>query len=310
MTMIRNSSIPPRFLFYLLFLAISPIFSPTTKAEAAKREETVIPESARFSHSDIGGDRYELVGRLSLRRQFLGTRATPPFRDIVQFHFFNGDELKRSTFSDPELESRLVKRLMDGKSLPVVLTARFELKRIGHDGINMSEVLIPHIESFEAATAENICAAAEAGEFDEEDSKNFKSALTPGFEEDGISISLGKIYARSKVSPQGSPFSLHGIKVFNSTTKDVEVELVSVNIEQDGATQKGLTHERSRTPLKWHVKSKSWSDGIYEDGKMPGTLWMFSVPEPIKPDSKVTVRLEIKLDGNDPIILKRIVDPI
>ena len=273
-------------------------------------EPAEVPATARFDLEDVGEGRYELAGRLGLRRQFMGTRATPPYRDMVMFHCFKGDELKRLVFADPDLERRMVEQLSTGSSLPVVVAVRFEFKRIGHDGINVRDVLIPHIETCNLTTAEAICSAAEAGKFSEDDSKAFKAALMPDLVKDGVTISLGNIIARSKVSPQGSPFSIHGIKVFNATDKPVAVEITGVTVEQDGVTQECKPHERSRTPQKWQVEAKSWADGIYEDGKMPGTLWMFSVPEPIKPEKAVTVRVELSLDGGDPLTLTRSVDPM
>jgi len=281
--------------------------------EDTKEEKTVavtIPKSARFDLKDVEDDRYLLVGRLSLRRQFLGTRSTPQYQDIVAFHCFNGDELKFSSFTDPELKSDLSKRLTNGHELPAMLTVQFESKRVGHDGINMSVRLLAQIEACELFTAESICTAATEGAgFDAADSERFNAALQPDFEKDGIAVSLGNVSVRSKVTPRGSALSIHGIRVFNSTTKDAKIEIIGLTIEQDGKSQKCTLSERTRAPKSWNVAATTWSDGNYEKGSMPGTLWMFDRSGEIEPGKKVKVQLEIKLNGGDPILLTRIVDP-
>jgi hypothetical protein len=278
--------------------------------DGGKAVSETISQSARFDLKDIKDDRYALVGRLSLRRQFLGTRATPHYQDVVQFHCFNGDELKFLSFTDPELESRLSKRLANGRALPAMLTVRFERKLAGHDGINMRVRLVAHIEACKPTTAESICAAAEAAGFDAADSERYKAALDPDFEKDGIAVSLGKISVRSKVTPRGSALGIHGIRVFNTTSKVVTIGIIGLSIEQEGVSQRCVLNKRTRAPQSWDVEAGGWSDGIYEKGKMPGILWMFDRSGPIEPEKKVKVQLEFKLNGSDPIILTRIVDPI
>lgn len=304
----------PQVSLALLILATTQVaFAAENESVTHDRGKAVSKKtlrSARFDLKDIENDRYDLVGRLSIRRQFMGTRATPPFRDDVQFHCFNGEELKFATFTSPELESHLSKRLTNGRSLPVVMAVRFERKRVGHDGINMRHRLVAHIETCKPTTAESICAAAKAAGFDAADSARYKAALDPDFEKDGIAISLGKVYVRSNVTPRGSALSIHGIRVFNSTSKVATIEIVGLSIEQKGVSQRCVLNKRTRAPQSWDVEAGGWSDGFYEKGKMPGILWMFDRSGPIEPEKKVKVQLEFKLNGSKPITMTRIVDPI
>ena len=101
-------SVIPRFALVLATIQIACVCVVAQEAkdkEAGKAEADAIPALAYFDQKDIDQDgRYVLVGRLSLGRQFLGTRVTPPYRDVVRFHFFNGDELKFSSFTDQAME--------------------------------------------------------------------------------------------------------------------------------------------------------------------------------------------------------------
>jgi hypothetical protein len=302
---------------------ISLIFSilATTLIACAAEKEPVtqyggeavletIPRSARFDLKDIKGDRYDLVGRLSLRRQFMGTIATPQYHDVVQFHCFNGDELKFPSFTDPESESRLVKTLANGRSLPAIVTVRFERIRVGHDGINMSERLVAHIDAFKPTTVESIRAAAEAAGFDAADYSQYKAALDPDVVKGGIAVSLGEVSVRSEVTPGAAALAIHGIRVFNSTSEVVSVEIIGLVIEQEGVSQRCVMNKRSSGPHSWQVEAASWSDGAYEQGEMPRILWMFDPPEPIEPKKKVAVELELKVNGKEPLTLTRNVDPL
>lgn len=263
----------------------------------------VVSPSALFDLENLEEGHCQLAGRLSLRRQFLGTRATPAFHDSVIFQSFSGEELKRSRFTDSELESRLMKRLADGHSIPATITVRLKGKRIGHDSINMSNVLIAHIEAYERTSVEAICAAAGGAGYDEADAVSYQAALVPDLVTDGIAVSLGKVYARS------STLGIDGIRVFNTTFEDVSIEIIELTVEQEGVSRAYAMSKRSKTPTIWKVGSASWSDGIYEKGKIPGTLWMFDSPAPINPEKKVTLRLAFKLAGES-FTLTRTVDSI
>lgn len=268
-----------------------------------------VPQSAHFDLENIKEGQCELVGRLSLKRQFLGTRATPSFHDSVIFHSFSGEELKRSSFTNPELEGRLMKGLAGGHSIPATMTVRLEGKRIGHDGINMSNVLIAHIEAWKPAPAEAICAAAEDAGFDEAAAVSYQAALDPDWVKEGIAVSLGKVYARSKMTPRSVALAIDGIRVFNTTSEVASIEIIELTIEQGGVSRPCVASKRSGAPMTWQVEAKSWSDGIYEKGRVPGTLWMFDSPEPIQPGKEVTLRLKLKLNG-EALTLTRTVDPI
>ncbi|MGJ8657929.1 MAG: hypothetical protein ACSHX6_15885 [Akkermansiaceae bacterium] len=291
-------------------LGASAIAQELVEVKPAMEVLHKIPQSAHFDLQEIENDQYQLVGRLNIQRRFLGTRATPPYQDVVQFHCFNGDELKFSSFTDDKLEKNLLKILANGHSLPVVMTVRFERKRVGHDGINMSERLLAHVEACQPATAESIVTAAKASQFDATAAENYLEALNPDLVKDRIAISLGKIYVRSKVSPRASAFSIHGIRVFNTSSDRVSIEIIEVTIEQESVTQHCQPSNRSKSPQSWQVAPNSWSDGIYEQGKMPRVLWMFDPAKPIKPEKKVTIKLKLKLNKSEVLTLERTVDTI
>ncbi len=271
--------------------------------------ETIL-RSARFDLKDIKEGRYNIVGHINLRRRFSGTRAIPPYHDGVQFSCFSGDDLKFSTFKDPELESSLLKLLANGRSLPVVITVRFERIRVGHDGINMSDRLVAHIEECKPTTTESIFTTAEAAGFGAADFLRFKTALKPDFVKDGIAVTLGKVSARSKVTPRGVALSIHGIRVFNTTAKIISIEITELTIQQDSVQLQCVRSKKSQAPHSWQVKAASWSDGVYEKGKMPRILWMFDPSGTIKPRKKVTVQLKLKLNSSKTVILTRTIDPL
>ncbi|MEP3481919.1 MAG: hypothetical protein ABJZ55_21935 [Fuerstiella sp.] len=296
----------------LLLLATGQVaFADEDESKAINRKDSVlVPQSARFELEGIQDERYQLAGRLSVKRRFNGTSANPPYRDVVHFFCFDGDEIKVSTFTDSRLESRLLKRLVSGRSLSVIATVRFELVRVGHDGINISNRLVAYLESFKEVNAEEICVAAQAANFDATDCERYKATLGPDYEKEGLAVSLGNVSVRSKVTPRGSALGIHGIRVFNTTSKVATIEIVKVLIEQEGVIQPCVLSKRTRAPQSWNVDAEDWSDGHYKDGSSPGTLWMFDHSEPIVPEKKVEVRLELKLNGGESLILTRIVDPV
>ncbi len=269
-----------------------------------------VPRSARFDLKEIADGHHVLVGRLGLRRQFLGTRATPSYRDLVQFHCFNGEELKFSGFTTPGVEDRLAERLADGRQLPVMMSVRFERVRVGHDGINMSERLVARILECEEMTAESIRAAAGTAGFDAAACESFTAALAPDLVKDGVAISLGDVFVRSKPTPRAAAVGIHGVRVFNTSSVVATVEITGLTIEQAGVSQRCVLSERWRAPRSWKVEAGGWSDGKYEEGKMPQTLWRFDPAGAIEPGKKVEVRLEVKLNGGEPVVLTRSVDPV
>ena len=303
-----------RFALVLATMQIACVFVVAQEAKdqvAGKAGVTAIPALAYFDQKDIDQDgRYVLVGRLSLGRQFLGTRVTPPYRDVVRFHFFNGDELKFSSFTDQAMEDRLAKSIAHGRSVPAVLTTQVDRKIVGHDGINRSERLVTKVESYKLISAESILGPAKTEGFGEVEFERFKAALDPDFEKDGIAVTLGKITVRSKVTPRGSALSIQGVRVFNATAKPVTIEVTDLTIQQDGVSQKCTLSPRCRTPQSWQVEASSWSDGVYQQGKMPANLWTFDRPKPIKWGTKVEVKLTFKLNGNEPVTVTQVVQPI
>lgn len=282
---------------------------PVTPDVSAKVSEK-IPKSVHFGLKDIKGGKYSLVGSLSVKRKFLGMRSDPAYQDLVQFHCFNGDELKFASFSDPKVEALLLKSLSSGHSIPAMMTVQFESISVGRDGINTSKRLKADIEDCKLTTADAVCAAAEAAKLEATSVADFKAGLAPDAEKDGVAVSLGNVSVRSKVTPRSIGLGIHGVKVFNTTSKPVSIEILKVSMEQDGVLQECVMNKRSKAALKWQVEATSWSDGIYSKGEMPQNLWMFDYAKPIKPGKKVKVQFEIKLNDGDTMILSRTVDPV
>ena len=303
-------------LFLLLFGANQVAFAIEQKSALDGLPKVVvhqvvqdtIPQSVCFDLKSITGNRCDLAGRISARRQFDGTRATPPYHDVIVFHCFNGDELKFSSFTNPKLQTQLLEKLANGHSVPVVMNVQIERVRIGHDGINMRERLMASIHTCKPVTAESICAAAKSADFDETHCKHYKAALDPDFEKEGIAVSFGNILLSSIPKAAGTRVAISGIEVFNMTSEPVTIQLLSLTIEQDGVAQECTMNGRTRAPQSWEVEAKSWANGSYQPKKMPGTLWMFDSAKPIKPKEKVKVSLEFKLDDGDSISITRVLE--
>lgn len=291
--------------FLILMLGIMLISS--SKASEADK----IPESAHFDFKEVKGDNQVLVGRLGLKRRFLGTRATPSYEDKIVFHSFRGDELKFSTFTELAVEREMLNLLANGRSLPVIMIVRFETIRVGHDGVNMSDRVVAKIEVCKRLSAKVVCSAAEEAGFDKAESVKFMKTLAPDAEKDGVLMSLGEVYARVKPAPRGSPISIYGINVFNTTSKAITVEISEVIIEQDGVKRK-CKIDKTAAVKAWKVEARSWSDGEYEKGKMPNNKWRFHLIDPSKPivaDKKITLTLVLKINGKESLSLTRMVDP-
>ena len=295
----------PKHLPFYLMLAVL-IAQPT---HADETEANNIPESARFDQKKIEAGKQQLVGRLSLRRQFLGTRATPQFRDTVQFNSFDGEKLEFTGFLSPQLETQVVSKLVTGHQLAALVNVRFEPAVAGHDGINMQKRLRAKISRWQPITADQACAAAKAAGRSAEDCERFKAALTPDFEKDDIAISLEKAVVRAEVTPRGTAVSLLGLRVFNTSNKSVTITINQLSIEQDGKTQRCTLKKKSTAPLSWTIGAKSWADGHYEEGKSPRVSWGFDREGSIEPDKKVKVLLELKLDDGEPFTITKTVDP-
>ncbi len=270
--------------------------------------DEVIPQTARFNLNGINNQRYTLVGRLSIERKFMGSRANPPYHESARFHSYNGELLKFSSFTDAALEKVMLKSLAKGNSIPVMLMVRFESTRVGHDGRNISERIIAHIEACKKITAESICSAAEAAGSNAADSLRYMKALKPDIVKNGIGVSLGTVTVKAKPTPRGAALSIKGIKVINATSKPVTIKLVKATLEQGGKAYKCLLHQRSRAPLNWEVEGESWSDGVDTKGAAPRNLWMFNHSGTIDMAQKVTLKLELKLNGSDTIALSRTMD--
>lgn len=293
-------------------LSIFPSHAEERQAEDdLELVRAVIPPSAHFDQQDLREDREVFVGRLTLHRRFLGTRAEPAYEDSVRFHCFDGSELRLLTFVDDDLKQQLRDRLAAGRPLPAVVTVCFERVRVGHDGINVGERLVPRVEQCQLTTDDAVCAAAQAADFDESDCARFVDALEPDYFLDGIAISLGQVLVRPQVPPRWptSSVTINGIQVFNTTPDDVTIEIVGLEIEQNGTRQPCALNEQ-RSLRHWQVAAESWADGVYESGIMPQNRWYFDPAEPIVADQAVTVYLEIKINGKDKATLERIVVPM
>ena len=281
--------------------------SDSMKTEDAAASEQV-PESAHFSATGLEEGEQTIVGRLSLRRQFLGTRATPAFRDSVQFHCFDGSELRFVKFSDADLESQFAKQLSNGYEIPVMITAVGKQVTSGHDGINQRIDFTAKILKCETLTPEAFTAAAESVGYKEASIKKFEAALKPDAISKEVAVSIEQIYVRSKESRQGSAVSFIGIEVFNPLTESASVKINSVSIEQDGKTQECQLSKRSKAPISWEIDPESWSDGVYEAKKMPIRIWAFEPAAEIEPNKKVTVNLEIEIN-DEAVTVTKLVNP-
>lgn len=263
--------------------------------------------AARFDQEGLTDGEHQIVGRLSVRRQFLGTRATPAFMDVIQFHSFDGAELKFLKFADEELQQRLLKQLVNGKGIPVLIAANLEVKQVGHDGINMSTRITGTIESCEELSSETVAIAAATVGCEEEALKRYKESLKPEAISKDVAVSLGHVYVRSKTSRRGSGVSISNISAFNSSNDPATVSIKRLQIEQNGNAQKGRLSDPSG-PETWEVEAQSWSDGVYEEGEMPQRLWAFEPADPIEPKEEVTIEIEIEING-EVVTLRRTVTP-
>ena len=263
--------------------------------------------AARFDQEGLTDGEHQIVGRLSVRRQFLGTRATPAFMDVIQFHSFDGAELKFLKFADEELQQRLLKQLVNGKGIPVLIAANLEVKRVGHDGINMSTRITGTIESCEELSSETVAIAAATVGCEEEALKRYKASLKPEAISKDVAVSLGHVYVRSKTSRRGSGVSISNISAFNSSNDPATVSIKRLQIEQNGNAQKGRLSDPSG-PETWEVEAQSWSDGVYEEGEMPQRLCAFEPADPIEPKEEVTIEIEIEING-EVVTLRRTVTP-
>jgi hypothetical protein len=269
--------------------------------------ETEIPESACFKMSDLESGECKMVGRLSITRKFLGTRAETQVKDVVQFHFLDGDELRFLRFEDGELESRFVGQLGNGQCVPVLIKGKITKTRVGHDGINMSTRLVARIEECEQVAMEALYASAIAKGFEEADVKRFESTFEPdAASSNGIAVSIGRVFVRSKTARNGSGLSINGIRVFNTHSEDVAVKVTRMWSKQGEAIQDYELAERSRGPKSWVVAAGSWSDGVYEEGQMPRVLWTFTPAQPIESDTPLTLHLELQLNGEAVTITKTV----
>ena len=312
LTMKHTSLALSRILLVALVLMTTQIASAVENESAVQENDTVlepIPKNARFDLKGVDEEVYAIVGRLSIRRQFLGKRVTPAYRDAVQFHCFNGTELKLSVLTNSKLEKRLLKRLANGHSLAVVATVEFERIQVGHDGINSRDRLIPRIGATDLATVESICAAAEAAGYKTADCEQFKSSLKPDYQKDDIAVSLGNVFPRLKGNPRVATVGVSGIKIFNSSSKTAKIEIVSLSVEQEDETQECALNPRSQASKSWHVEAGDWADGAYETGAMPKTVWIFDGSKPIDPKAKLKVHFKFKLNDSDPVTITRTVTP-
>lgn len=92
LTMKHTNLVLSKISLFLLVLAITQVAFAAENEPAVQENDAVleaIPKDARFDLRGVDEEVQAIVGRLSIRRQFLGKQVTPPYRDAVQFHCFN-----------------------------------------------------------------------------------------------------------------------------------------------------------------------------------------------------------------------------
>lgn len=271
------------------------------------QENTNTPPKLRFDLKNLSEGQYNLVGRFTLKRQVLGTKAGPTYRDSLQFHSFRGAPLKFSTLTNSELENTLIKKLANGHSLPVIAFAEITETTTGHDGINSSKRLVTNIKTCKPITAERLHSVATVTGIEEAEFQKFKATLAPDYEKDGIALNFGKIAVIPNPTPRGSGLSIHGIHLFNTTDNPVTVTLTKITLTQGNTTQEVITSKRSNAPKTWQIPANDWSDGHYEVNQTPRTLWLFNHTKPIQIDQDITVTLNLKINDT-PITLTKIIN--
>ena len=296
-------------LMLLFSLAMTQIACSQDEMSPAEGNEVEIPESAFLDPADLKNGEQELICRASIVRKFMGTRATPPYVDTVAFHCFDGTELKLSRVGDPNLKALIMEQLTSGSSVPMLLTVDVKKVQVGHDGVNMRQQMIPNVVEYQPVTIEAVKAAAKAAGLDDAVADSFEQSLAPGGASDGVAVSLGTVFVRSKTNRNGSGLAIAGIRVFNSTPEEVTIKLNRVWTEQGDETQECELTERSAGPASWTVAAESWSDGIYTDGQMPKKMWQFKSSGPIEPEQSVDLHVEIQVDDGDPMTLTHSVVP-
>lgn len=283
----------------------------TASLRVDERPEQPILASAQYRAAELKEGFAVLVGRLVLHRQFMGTRAEPAYVDSVRFRFFDGSDPKFISFNHDAEQRRMIEQLKAGRSLPAVLTVEVEKVRVGHDGINMRDRLVTRVQACTLTEADLIIAAAKEVGFDEAACDAFARDLEPDAEQQGVVVVLGGVSVRPKIEPgwKTPAVFVGGIRVFNNTDEDATIEIVGLSIEQDGVKQQCPLNQTT-SPRSWRVAAGTWSNGIYEQGKMPKTRWTFDPTKPIDPEKPVSAHLQIKINNGEPITLKRTVEPM
>ena len=169
------------------------------------------------------------------------------------------------------MRATILKQLVSGYSRPVLLSVDTKSVRVGHDGINMSERMIPEVLEYQPLTIDAVRAAAKEAGIADADVDRFEEALAPNVVRDGVAVSLENVFIRSKANRSGSGLAISGVQVFNSTVDEVTIKLKRVWTEQGSEPQQ---YELSDS-TSWTVAAESWSDGIYTDGEMPKKMWQF-----------------------------------
>ena len=296
----------PLFLLLALFSFSNPqfVFSQN-EADQADEAEVEIPATAVFKLADLREGEQEIVCCPRIVRRFMGTRATPPFLDTIKFYGVDGNELRFAGIEDEGLKAAILKQLVSGYSRPVLLSVNTKSVRVGHDGINMSQRMIPEVLEYQPLTIDAVRAAAKDAGIADADVDRFEESLAPNVVQDGVAVSLENVFIRSKANRSGSGLAISGIQVFNSTADEVTIKLKRVWTEQGSEPQQ---YELSDS-TSWTVAAESWSDGIYTDREMPKKMWQFKPSAPIEPGQQVTMHLEIQINEGEVMTLTRTIDP-
>ena len=299
----------PKHLSIICFILLCLVATPKLSAQPESHDDNdaPVPPSATFNKKEFQPGEHKLAGRLSLRRQFLGTRSTPPFQDIVQFNLFDGNEVRFLTFENSQLDNELKQQLLKSYSLPVSLDVQLTEKTVGHDRLNMSKRIVGEISDCQIHSADAMLESAKSAGSSDTSIQQFKSALTPEANRNCVIANMGQIFIHSEAARQGSGLSISGIAVFNSNKEPAKIKIKKLWSEQDGKKHQYTLNKRSASEA-WEIAGQSWSDGIYETGKSPKKLWRFEPDSPIAPSVKVTVYLELQING-EVVTLKRQVTP-